>query len=550
MKRFIYTVIRRMASIKFMLFAFAIFYVSGVSAQIVKSITGRLVEEKTNQPLPYASVALIRDSDSTMMNGAISDENGAFIIRPLPSGKYGLRISSMGYETKVIQFAVENTEKTDAGTILLHETPIRIKEVEVTGERIKAKSESNKTTFYLTKKIQDASNTGTDVLKLIPGIQIDFNQNISLEGSSNIKILVDGKERDGSFISQLNPKQIDKVEIISKSTSNYDGNSTGAINILLKKERNSGITGQINAEIPTSGSDIYLHPSFTLNGGFKKLNLYTSYKGEMTYLDIHECTSRKTWNESGTIEINSNQYVRQKDWSHRFTFGIDYALNAGNQISLYAFYNPYSRELDGHADLHITGNNNSSWQARKEDSDMNNSAFCSLSYKHKFTKEGREFSLEISDYHLEARKSTEYIQEGNKNSAAIQRNTIEPEQNAVSLKLDYTTPLWNKLNFSTGVKSKFQVMQDRNFRGFEYDEKMVAGYGSVAYQHSKFDLNVGLRAENSVTELKNTFRNPFLSFFPDANFNYKLTSRQHIQLSYSRSVKRPGIYSLNPSNKH
>ncbi len=91
----------------------------------------------------------------------------------------------------------------DAGTILLQDTAIMIKETVVVGERVKAKSETDKTTFFMTKKMLDASSTGTDVLKLIPGVQIDLMQNISLEGSRNIQIFVDGKERDGSFISQI-----------------------------------------------------------------------------------------------------------------------------------------------------------------------------------------------------------------------------------------------------------------------------------------------------------------------------------------------------------
>ena len=113
-------------------------------------------------------------------------------------------------------------------------------------------------------------------------------QNISLEGSPDILIFVDGKERDKSFISQLSPDQIDKIEVISAPPSNYDGNVTGAINIVLKKDRDSGISGHILAEIPVSSSLVYIFPSYSLNWGFRKLNLYTSYNGELTYLDLQE----------------------------------------------------------------------------------------------------------------------------------------------------------------------------------------------------------------------------------------------------------------------
>ena len=195
----------------------------------------------------------------------------------------------------------------------------------------------------------DVSNTGTDVLKLIPGIQIDLMQNISLEGSPHILIFVDGKERDKSFVSQLSPDQIDQIEIINTPPANYDGNVTGAINIILKQDRDSGISGHILAEIPVSSSQVYIFPAYSLNWSFKKLNLYTSYNGELTYLALHESTSRTSWNESGKNEITFIQDLRQKDWSHRFHYGFDYFLSDNDQFNFYAYYNPYSRELDGNA---------------------------------------------------------------------------------------------------------------------------------------------------------------------------------------------------------
>jgi len=113
-----------------------------------------------------------------------------------------------------------------------------------------------------------------------------------------------------------------------------------------------------------------MYPTYSLNYGIHKWNFYTSYNGEMTYLDIVESTHRKSWKNSETNEIISNQYVRQKDWSHKFHYGLDYFLSPHDQFNFYAFYNPYSRELDGKADAQLSGNLNSHWQAKKEDTDI------------------------------------------------------------------------------------------------------------------------------------------------------------------------------------
>ena len=530
----------------FVIYVILMVSITRINAQEKQSITGKLIDMKSNQSVPFASVALIKASDSTPVGGTISDENGVFTISPVPTGTYRLFISVIGYKQVSQNINVMNPGLVDAGIIFLQDTVIMIKETVVIGERVKAKSETDKTTFFMTKKMLDASITGTDVLKLIPGVQIDLMQNISLEGSRNIQIFVDGKERDGSFISQLNPNQIDKVEIINKPSSNFDGNTTGAINIILKKERNSGISGQVYAEIPTSGSQIFLRPAYSLNYGINKLNLYTSYKGELTYLDIHEETIRKQFDSSGNIEINSNQYVNQKNWSHRFNYGIDYYLNDHNQINFYAFYNPFSRELDGIADSQTSDSINNYWKAKKEDTDKNQSTFYSLYYKHDFEREGRALTLEISNYNLKAENSTQYTPIENDYVQATQVNSVKPRQNEASAKLDYSSPISERISFGTGIKARYKLLQDRNIPDFTYTEEIFAAYGTLGYKRTKFDIDLGGRFEKSLSILENNFSNPLLSFFPHVNFNYKLTSRQNIQLAYNRSIVRPNIYQLNP----
>lgn len=543
MKRSIKWLSQQNAGMKLMLLAFLILKISGINAQNEPSVTGKIIDEKSRQAVPYASVVMMKESG--MVTGTIGNDKGEFKISPVPIGKYMLTVTFIGYKQASRSIEVAENSVMDAGIIILQDTAFVIKETVIMGERVKAKSESDKTTYFMTQKMLNASGTGTDALKFIPGIQVDFMQNISLEGSHEIQIFVDGKERDAVFISQLDPKQIEKFEVISRSASNFDGNTTGAINIILKKESNSGISGQIYTEIPTSGSEIFMRPTFSLNYGTGKLNCYTSYKGEITYLDIHESTNRKVWNSSDTNEIISNQYVRQKNWSHRLSYGFDNILNTRNQFNFYAFYNPYSRELDGYADSKISGSTNKYWKARKEDTDINTSTYYSMYYKHNF-KEMGSIAFEIGNYKLNAKNSTAYIYDLSESTPAIQTNTAKPKQNETSIRMDFTTLIRKKLNFSTGIKTKIRMLKDKNQTDFEYTEKIYAAYGSLSYKHSKYDMSMGLRAESSVSDLKNSFTNTSFAFFPNANFSYKTNSGQHLQVSYSRSIVRPNIYQLNP----
>jgi hypothetical protein len=144
-------------------------------------------------------------------------------------------------------------------------------------------------------------------------------------------------ERDKNYLSQINPNLIDKIEIMSAPPSKYDADVTGVINIVLKKEKNSGISGQINLETPSSASLFYVHPDYNFSLGFKKLNLYTSYNGEMIRFDQHESILRNYSGIAGDVESRLDHYVRQNTWSHRFHYGFDYFLSPKSQLNFYAF---------------------------------------------------------------------------------------------------------------------------------------------------------------------------------------------------------------------
>jgi len=523
---------------------FMITGISWLSAQEKPSIGGKIVDRATQDVIEYANIRLFRASDSTLVGGTASDNHGTFTIQPVARGTYRLRISCIGYEEATKSIVVDR-EKADADTIYLHEKAETIREAVVVAERAKAKSERDKTTFFISKKMTDVSNTGTDLLKLIPGIQVDFMKNVSLEGSSNILILVNGKERDRSFICQLNPKEIDKIEVISSPPANYDGNVTGVINVVLKKEDNTGISGQINAEIPTSGDAVYIFPNYNLSLGWKKLTLFTSYNGEVSYFDMHESTYRKIGNNSGTTELFSDQYVKQRNWSHRFHYGFDYTFDRQNQLSFYGFYNPYSNEHSGTAVSRVSGVQNRQWEAIKKDTDKNNRNYYSLFYNHRFNTTGHELSVEASNYQLSAENSTDYRSVSEERILAS--NTLKPRQNVFSAKIDYTRPLTTKIGLATGIKTKLQRLTDRNRTDFRYNEESYAAYATLSYRQTKFDASLGLRAEQSVSTLKNSFDTHLLALLPSVNMRLQLSDRQNVRFSFSRSIARPNLYQLNPT---
>jgi hypothetical protein len=515
--------------------------------QVKLSVTGQIQDEKSHEPVPFANVAIFGMPDSLLITGTASNTAGAFEIVSVDGGNYYLSVSAVGYEkvTKTVEIA----ENLDAGTILLKEISVVINEVVVAGERMKARKEAGKTTYFINKKMVEISNTGFDILGYIPGIQVDISKNISVDGAQNIIILVDGKERDKNYVSQLNPEKIDKVEVISSPGSRYDASVSGVINIILKEKTDLGFGGHLYAEIPTSASVIYAFPGYSFNYGFKKVNVFTSYNGEISYFDIVESGQRVPASEYQAPEIISEQNARQKDWSHRFHYGFDYQFDKNNLLSLYGFFNPFSREFDGSIDYRLKNGNaeDTTLTVLKDDSGKNWSALYSLFFRHNFKKPGSEITFDMSYNRLFSETSTNFSGSASNDTLSNKKNSVKPNQNSINARVDFVAPVSEKIKVETGLKTRIQKLTDRQMPEFQYDDNIFATYGIIGYNSQQFVIKAGTRAEYSVSGLTGENKNTRFILLPQATVNYKTGTKQNIELSYTTSVYRPSIYQLNPS---
>lgn len=512
------------------------------------SITGQVKDGKSEQSIPYASISLYNANDSSLITGTVSGTDGHFAITKVASGEYDLRVSFMGYQTVTRKIDLTSQENYHTGTILLQAASVKLGEAVAIGERIKAKAEPDKTTYFINQKIKDASNTGLDVLKYVPGVQLDFSQHLSLEGNQNILLLVDGKERDTGFIRQLDASQIDKVEVNTMPGSKYDASVSGVINIILKHKR-TGVNGYVHAEIPTSQNVVYIFPGYGLNYGGKKFSLQTSYSGQVSNFPIVNNSYREISKPQQTTTITSQQDLMQNNWSHRFNFGIDYFLNKQNQFNLYTFYNPYSSEHNGTVTLQSEVNQapQEYWHAKKTDDDRNHKLFGSLYYKHLFGHPGQELTLDASYYYLIAHNATTYAYDSSSDGGAReQSNIVRPRQHSASIKIDFSSPLADHLKLQSGVKGILKSMADRQSESFRYRENILAGYGALSYAKDNFQVNAGLRMEQSTNDFPGHFTYHTWSWLPSASLNYKLSKTRSLKISYRRSIYRPNIYQLNP----
>jgi hypothetical protein len=548
MKNNSYFLNRPRKQVKIVFFIFLTFFIpAGLHAQFSFPVTGKVIEEKSNLPVPYATVGLIAISEGVphFIKGTISGENGSYRISPTEAGDYKLQISSVGYKTVTKNIKISGSGIYDAGTVYLQDSILLLAETVITGDRMKGKTENDRSVYFMNKNTLAASGNTPDLLRHIPGIQVDLKQNISLEGSQDILLFVNGIERDKGYISQLTPAHIDRVEIMNTPASNYDGNVSGVINIVLKNERETGLSGHFFTEIPTSESIVYSFPTYSIQYGLKKINMYTSYNGEINFENIDENYSWQIRGNGQAAGITSVEQVRQKNLSHRFHYGFDYYVTTSDIISYHGSVNPYSYEQDGKVIMNISGKENKTLNTQRYETDKNLNVFNSLYYKHHFNKQGSEISIDISNSYLRANNSISYSNADDAGTASV-LNAAKPEQLSTSIKVDYSNPLGEKMVLNTGIKAGLKSMQNETANGFGYNEQLYAIYGAIHYKQTKYNLNFGLRNEYAETELKNDPKETKLSVLPYVTFQYKLSERQNLLLSYRRSLNRPSVFQLNP----
>jgi len=224
---------------------------------------------RDRQPLEFATVVLQQLPDSSFFKGGLTQSSGKYIFDNIEPGHYLLIVSFNGFLKQGKQ-VVFDQNTTSCDTIFLSEKVNKIKEVTVTSNYIKGTEKVDRTVFRVPKTVAETSINGFEVLRKIPSVQVDFNNNIKLNGSTNFIINVDGKIRNKEFIAKLLPSDIESIEIINDPSGKYDGNIDGAINIILKKEKYSGISGNIQL-IKKTSLDLDGGTTGSLDYGFEKL---------------------------------------------------------------------------------------------------------------------------------------------------------------------------------------------------------------------------------------------------------------------------------------
>ena len=549
-------------------------------------ISGKVIDSSSNEPVEFATVS-VYTADSTLVTGNITSTDGSFEIQ-VPEGEYYVKVQFISYQHETVKDirVTKKNRKIDLGEIFLQEDTKLINEVVITGEKSEMVIGLDKRTFNVGKDLGNAGKSASEILDNIPSVTVDLDGNVSLRGSQNVQILVDGKP--SGLVSSDNPAAlrslqgslIDRVEVVTNPSARYEAEGmSGIINIILKKDQQSGVNGSFEV---SAGYPHDYRAGANVNFRREKINYFLNYgasyrerpgSGSATQHFKFPDTSYYTTVERDRLRTG---------WSHNLRGGADYFINERNTLTASAFFglsdeknktNIWYRDLDQEGIL-----NELTWREDNEQELERNIEF-SLDYTLKFKQKDRKLNV-FAQYIEEGETEesdireniTAYYGEAIKDDPILQRSLNKAGEREVLLRADYTHPFGENGRFETGYRSDMRwinnpySVEERDENGdwffledytndFNYTENIHAVYAQAGNKFNKWSVQLGLRSELSDvrTYLKQTDeRNNRLYFdlFPTAHTAYQFNEINSAQLSYSRRINRPHFWYLNPFNNY
>lgn len=571
----------------FTLLSFFLLGFWSANAQNVKksaTIKGKITDVQTNAPLAYATIRILKNTDSTLVSGAISDDKGELSVE-IAYGQYYAVVEFIGYKPfKTPSFVLSKEQPThDLGTLKIAASARTLDEVVVQAEKSSMELSLDKKIFNVGKDLSNAGGTAIDILSNVPSVSVDTEGNVKLRGSDGVRILIDGKPsglvsfKGGAGLQQLQGNQIERVEIITNPSARYEAEGmSGIINIVLKKERKQGINGSF--EVVTG-----FRPNFgvaaNINYRKNKLNFFLNYGIAYRVPISAGRLYQEVYGKDTTAILQQTNFSRVKTVANTIRGGLDYFFNEKNILTAsYQF-----RRTDV---LRITDNNYKDYintlnnlrtitDRQQRETEAEPYSEYALTYKKTYNKKNQELIADLRYLTYWERSDQTFTQNSvfangstNKAGNLLQKSLNDEYENQLIAQLDYVQPIGKEGKLEMGLRSSFRdmvndyIVTQRNDAGvfetlpgldnyFIYKENIHGVYGIVGNKTKKVSYQVGLRAE--ITDITTILRetnqtNPrnYTNLFPSAHFTYNLNKDNALQVSYSRRVRRPTYNDLSP----
>ena len=548
-------------------------------------LSGKLQDEK-GVALRFANVTVLKAADTSFVAGALTNTEGKFSIPTPAAGQYKLRFSSIGFvELTTEPFEVTDTAFTkDFGPVSLKTDVKSLKEVSVTAQRPTITQLADRMVVSVEGTAMAAGNTAFAVLARAPGVFIDHEGNIQLNGRSGVTVMIDGKltymsARDlRTYLEGMSAENIKNIEIITNPSAKYDAEGTsGILNINLKKNTRQGMNGSVYSGYTFNGKQHGYSYGGNINYKIGRWNSFLTLDGsrrvggrEATFTRVFYGTNKTTYFD----QVATGNFVAEGPPAIRI--GSDYTLSDKHTVGFMANYTTNKAHSDFLTETFIGSDPKQPSQFVNADNFSKNTFTnytTNLHYVGKLDTTGTTLSADLDYVRITNEGSSNFYNyftdlDNNRNTQDFLYSHIPSSYNIYSGKVDYVHPFAKVHKIETGAKLS-RVISDNDFRfyfnnanglvldprrtnHFNYRENIYAAYLNYSGTLSKrITIQGGLRAErteslgNNYTIDKKTPRD-ILDFFPSVFLQQKVNDNYGINYSYSRRITRPNYGNLNP----
>jgi len=554
----------------------------------IASVSGVVVEADGTSPIPFASVALLAIRDSSIVAGQLANEEGQFSLTELPLGKYTLNVQFMGYEgfkSETITLTPKTSIAHDAGYIALDKKVNDLEEAVVATDASTLEMLIDRRVFRVGNDLSAAGGNASEILVNVPSVAVDIDGNVSLRGSSQVQILIDGRPSglagaaQNAFLEQIPASSIDRVEIITNPSAKYDPDGmAGILNIILKKNKLQGFHGQLQG---TAGTGDNHNGSVSLNYKNDKFSVFSSASWNQRDL-FREGESSRTLTVDSVSLLDQTRDGDQLRTSVNGRIGMEWYPSKSEVFSANINVNQSDNKRNNgltNEEVWSTGTEFNSLRS-SEELDASKGFDADLGYRKEYNQNPSHFLRLRVRYSGSASSSDEFIQEesiletdGVAIATVRDTNLQENRSMRTVLQLDFERPLENEGKLEWGLKSNLSRKDDkfdylysdssfwsqgiyiptnpiaRSF-DFEYREDVHAAYATYGRKWGTWGTQAGLRLEQVFTgarwENDQAFENNYFSVYPSINVSRQSNDEVSWIASYSRRVNRPRGRSVTP----
>lgn len=546
------------------------------------TVKGVLTDKSSGESEPFATVRVFNAGKTEKPVAMfLTDEEGRFSHEVKGKGKFDIVFSCIGKEDLKQTIELGEQDMLDMGTLYIMQNENLLKGVEIVAQKPLVKMEVDKMSYNVAEDEDSKSNTVLDMLRKVPMVTVDGQDNISVNGSSSFKVYVDGmpnpmfSSNPSMVFKSMPATAVKSIEVVTNPGAKYDAEgAAGVLNIVMNRQTPmasqslNGYNGTIRVGVGTK----QMSGGAFLSGQQGKLsysaNVMTSYNKPGT-----TTTEMEQMQDNGVQQLMTST----NDVKTPFTMGsltLGYQLDPMSNINVTASLNSMSMKSTGTTTTTMGGSpygNGFSYGSSTDMKNKNTSFSGSVDYQ-RFLNQEHTQSLALT-YQLTYSPTTTEMTSNFDSSFLTSQSSFDLTDRYSENKdkttnhifqLDYTMPLGTGKTLSLGSKLQLHdatsdakyylkdVYDPSSSSDYEYSNKILAGYGEFAGNWSKLGAKAGLRYEQTWQDVEyhlgngQDFSTNYSSLVPTASLQYNLSQGSNLGLSYNMRISRPGISYLNP----